>query len=89
MVGLNWKNAFVDGNKLGVGFGSYSSYATSMKGDSSPDDENFAFEAYYDYQVSDNVTVTPAVFWVQDADGNASVDGSDTLGALVKTTFKF
>ena len=60
-----------------------------MKGDSDPDDENFAIEAYYDYQVSDNITVTPAMFWVEDADGNASVDGSDTLGGLVKTTFKF
>ena len=70
MVGLNWKNAFIDGNKLGLGFGSYSSYATEMKGDRpNGDDENFAIEAYYDYQVSDNITITPAIFWVEDADG--------------------
>ena len=89
MVGLNWKNAFIEGNKLGVAFGSYSSYATEMKGDSDPDDENFAIEAYYDYQVSDNITVTPAIFWVEDADGAASVKGSDSLGGMIKTTFKF
>ncbi|MCB4406480.1 iron uptake porin [Synechococcus sp. MU1642] len=89
MVGLNWKNAFIDGNKLGVAFGSYSSYATEMKGDSDPDDENFAIEAYYDYQVSDNITVTPAIFWIEDADGAAAVDGSNRLGGLIKTTFKF
>ena len=89
MVGLNWNNAFIDGNKLGLAFGSYSSYATEMKGDSDPDDENFAIEAYYDYQVSDNITVTPAIFWVEDADGAASVKGSDTLGGMIKTTFKF
>ena len=60
-----------------------------MKGDSDPDDENFAIEAYYDYQVSDNITITPAIFWVEDADGAASVKGSDTFGGLFKTTFKF
>ena len=38
------EDAFIDGNKLGVAFGSYSSYATEMKGDSDPDDENFAIE---------------------------------------------
>ena len=89
MVGLNWNDAFIDGNKLGIGFGTYSSYATEVKGDSDPDDGNFAIEGYYDFQVTDNITVTPAVFWVQDADGDASVKGSDSLGGLVKTTFKF
>ena len=89
MVGLNWKDAFMDGNKLGVGFGTYSSYAKEVKGDNNPNDSNFAIEGYYDFQVTDNITVTPAVFWIQDADGDASVDGSDSLGGLVKTTFKF
>ena len=85
----NWTDAFIDGNKLGVGFGTYSSYATEVKGDSDPGDSNFAIEGYYDFQVTDNITVTPAVFWIQDADGDASVDGSDSLGGLIKTTFKF
>ena len=89
MIGLIWKNAFIDGNKMGIGFGSYSSYATEVKGDSDPDDGNFAIEGYYDFQVTDNITVTPAVFYIQNADGDASIDGSDTLGGLVKTTFKF
>ena len=89
MVGLNWTDAFIDGNKLGVGFGTYSSYAKEVKGEGYPNDENFAIEGYYDFQVTDNITVTPAVFWIQDADGDASVEGSDSLGGLVKTTFKF
>ena len=89
MVGLNWKDAFIDGNKLGIGFGTYSSYATSVEGDNDPDDGNFAIEGYYDFQVTDNITMTPAVFWIQNADGDASLDGSDTLGGLIKTTFKF
>lgn len=89
MVGFNWKNVFVDGNKFGVGFGLYLSYVILMKGDSSFDDENFVFEVYYDYQVSDNVMVIFVVFWVQDVDGNVLVDGFDIFGVLVKIIFKF
>jgi len=90
MVGLNWKDAFMDGNKLGVGFGSYSSYATEVKDAASDsDDASFAIEGYYDFQVTDNITVTPAIFYVTNADGKDQADGEDSLGALVKTTFKF
>ena len=42
---------FMDGNKLGVGFGTYSSYANEVKGDNNPNDANFAIEGYYDFQV--------------------------------------
>ena len=90
MVGLNWTDAFMKGNKLGLGFGSYSSYATEVKGGSDDsDDVPFAIEGWYDFQVTDNITVTPAVFYITNADGDAQVDGADSLGALVKTTFKF
>ena len=72
LVGLNWKDAFMEGNKLGLGFGSYSSYATAVKGQGYPDDTNFAIEAYYDFRVTDNITVTPAIFWVDDAKGSGA-----------------
>jgi hypothetical protein len=89
MVGLSWDDAFVEGNKLGGAFGSYSSYATELKGTSDPDDENFAAEIWYDFQVTDNISVKPAVFWTQDANGAKTVKGSDVFGAVVQTTFKF
>jgi hypothetical protein len=89
MVGLNWNDAFIEGNKLGLGFGSYSSYATEVKGDSDPEDENFAAEIWYNFQVTDNISIKPAVFWSDDANGSATVDGANKFGALVQTTFKF
>ena len=88
MVGLNWTDAFVEGNKLGLGFGSYSSYATEVQGQGA-NDQNFAIEGYYDVQVTDNITVTPAVFWVDDAKGKEQVAGANKFGGLIKTTFKF
>ena len=89
MVGLNWNDAFIEGNKLGLGFGSYSSYATEIRDRPNGGDQNFAIEAYYDFAVTDNITITPAVFWVDDAKGKDQIDGANKLGGLVKTTFKF
>ena len=89
MVGLGWKDAFLQGNKLGIGFGSYSSYATEVDGTGYPGDENFAIEGYYDFQVTDNIKVTPAIFWVDKAYGQEGHKSQNKLGGLVKTTFKF
>jgi carbohydrate-selective porin OprB len=89
MVGLTWNDAFMDGNKLGLGFGSYSSYATEIKGRADGGDQNFAIEGYYDFAVTDNITITPAVFWVDEANGKSQIDGANKFGGLVKTTFKF
>jgi hypothetical protein len=88
-VALIWDDAFIDGNKLGAAVGSYSSYATEVKGDSDPEDESFAAEIWYNVQVTDNISVKPAVFWTKDAFGSATIDGADKIGALVQTTFKF
>ena len=80
----------MEGNKLGLGFGSYSSYAMEVKDiGSDASDVPFAIEGYYDFQVTDNITVTPAIFYITNADGKDQFDGADSLGALVKTTFKF
>ncbi len=89
MVGLMWTDVLVDGNRAGVAFGSRA-HATDIKDKTEANDDdandNFVWEAYYDFKVSDNVTVTPAVFG-----GNDVYDGTDDdiFGALVQTTFKF
>ena len=90
MVGLQWEDAFMKGNALGMALGSAG--ATG----SGPSDingtggvwldggkETLAYELWYKFQVTDNISVTPAFFWI----GNSGVD--DTFGGLLKTTFKF
>jgi hypothetical protein len=89
MVGLTWDDAFVKGNKLGAAVGSYSSYATKVKDLDNPDDQNFAGEVWYNYQVTDNISIKPAIFWTSDAYGNVSTNGANKFGGLVQTTFKF
>ena len=85
MVGMNWDDVFVDGNKAGLAFGSIGSYVTDTRGTANVDRDNNALELWYQYQVTDNISVKPAVFWTN----NYTNDDDDTFGAVVQTTFKF
>ena len=103
LVGLNWQDAFMRGNRLGFAVGQ-PQFATALKnqgkdGNGYADDGNYAFELYYDFQVTDNITVTPALFYLSRpfgqqtgssaSTGGAGADTFSTLGGLVLTTFKF
>jgi len=76
-VGLQWSDVGAAGNNLGLGIGSADGWI-----DDSDDDEPMAYELWYQIAVSDNITVTPAVF-------NIEQDGDDITGGIVKTTFRF
>jgi len=93
MIGLTWKDAFIDGNKAGVAIGSRQHASEFQKNENNFDqekaDDNIIWEAYYDFQVSDNITVTPAIFGGSDVKDGATNGSDDIFGALVQTTFKF
>jgi hypothetical protein len=103
LVGLNWKDAFMRGNRLGFAVGQ-PQFVTGVKnqgknGQKYADDGNYAFELYYDFQVTDNITVTPALFYLSRPfgektglnaeNGGAGADTFNTFGGLLLTTFKF
>jgi len=48
-------------------------------------DEEYMYEAYYEYPVNDGMTITPLVF-IQE---NATAGSDDTTGVMVKTSFSF
>jgi hypothetical protein len=64
-----------------------------------PFDGNYAFELYYNFQVTDNIAITPAIFYLSRPMGqNTSnlvqngqgYDGTfNIFGGLIQTTFKF
>jgi hypothetical protein len=92
MVGLQWADAFMKGNSLGMALGSAGQAGRGKCGGNAVctggiwldnGQDTLAYELWYKFQVTDNISVTPAFFWVQ----NDGVD--DTYGGLVKTTFKF
>ncbi len=78
IIGATWNDAFIDGNNLGWAVGT----AETHRNDSGYSDP-LAWEAFYEVEINDSVTITPAIF-------NIEKDGSeDVSGALIKTTFNF
>jgi hypothetical protein len=106
-VGLNWKDVFWQGNALGFAVGQPTFItALSVGGDDlNTYDGNYAFELYYKFQVTDNIAITPAIFWLSRPRGQmtstsnlstslrdpgfSNDDSLGTLGGLVQTTFRF
>ena len=48
-------------------------------------DENIAYEVFYTYNVNDSMTVTPALFIIE----NNTAGAEDQTGVVVKTSFSF
>jgi hypothetical protein len=94
-VGLNWSDVFLKGNNAGMAVGQ-PIFITSQKGDFTPADGNYVWEWWYQFQVTDNISVTPALFYLSRPFGEATTfttNGRNNtlsqLGGLVKTSFKF
>ena len=74
-TGLTWDE--VGPGSLGVAVG----YSNIIEGS----DEEYQYEAYYEYPVNDGMTITPLVF-VKEV---SAAGKDDTTGMMVKTTFSF
>lgn len=89
-VGLQWLDALAKGNAAGFAVGQ-PIFVTSLNGDITPNDGNYVWEWWYQFLVSDSLSVTPALLYLsrplgQDTPANQSLN---QLGGLVKTTFRF
>ena len=98
-VGLQWSDVFWKGNAFGMAVGQptfITSLDNSIPDDLSsktPNDGNYAWEWWYKFQVTDNISVTPAIYYLSAPLGQLQKDDSSktlsNFGGLVKTTFRF
>jgi len=97
-VGLQWADAFVKGNSLGMAVGQPTFVTAANNG--TPQDGNYAWEWWYKFQVTDKISVTPAIFYLSNPRGAlgfteaqaanlSTTNGLTNFGGLIKTTFKF
>jgi hypothetical protein len=78
-VGLQWSDVFAKGNSAGV--------AVGQPGNSDNISEDATMlEVFYKYQVSDNISITPALFYVSNS---ARYQGESSWGGVVQTKFTF
>ena len=89
-LGLQWVDALSPGNSAGMALGQ-APHATSLVSGSGVNDANWMWEWWYKVQVSDALTVTPAIFYLSRPMGQDTPSGQsfNQLGALVKTKFRF
>ncbi|MEB3202089.1 MAG: iron uptake porin [Synechococcus sp.] len=87
MVGLQWKDVFVKGNSAGFAVGS-PLYVTSSSANGVDQSPGYMYELFYKFRVSDNISVTPSVFWIS-KNYNDDNNGESTYGGVIQTTFKF
>ena len=66
-------------------------FATDLRGGDTPADGQFIWEWWYQFQVTDTISITPALFCLSRPMGELTPDGStfQQLGGLIKTTFVF
>ena len=100
-LGFQWPNAFLKGNTLGMAVGQ-PTFVTDMSLRNVVNqsgfiaDGNYAWEWWYQFQVTDNISVTPAIYYLSRPLGaltnmkiNASNGTFNNFGGLLKTTFRF
>ena len=80
MTGLQWSDVFVKGNAAGFAIGAPGNAPTLSK-------DALMWEAFYRYKVSDNISITPAVFYVSNNQGLKNA--SSNYGGVIQTTFRF
>ncbi|MEB3255870.1 MAG: carbohydrate porin, partial [Synechococcaceae cyanobacterium] len=89
-VGLQWPDAFVRGNTLGLAV-AQPPFATRLVGGGTPRDGNAVWEGWYRLQLTDQISVTPALLYLSRPLGANTPAGRSfqQVGGLVKTSFRF
>ena len=90
MAGLQWTDLLVKGNDFGMAVGQ-PVFATALTGSETPDDGGLVWEWWYKLQVTDNISITPALIYLSRPLGQSTPIGKtfSQFGGLVKTSFKF
>ena len=90
MAGLQWTDVFAKGNDFGMAVGQ-PVFASSLTGSIAPDDGGLAWEWWYKFQVTDNISITPALIYLSRPLGQATpaAESFSQFGGLIKTSFKF
>jgi hypothetical protein len=86
---FQWDDAFAKGNAAGFALGQ-GAMATALR-NGTPNDSNYAFEWFYRFRVSNNITVTPAIFYLSNPNGMQATGNNafNNTGFLVQTQFRF
>jgi len=99
-VALQWKDAFTKGNTAGMAVGQ-PSFVTALRNGRTPQDGNYAWEWWYKFKMSDQISLTPTLFFLSNpssagvatnttgTNATGQATGANQFGAFVAAQFKF
>ena len=95
-VAFQWDDAFTKGNTAGLAFGQ-PTFVTKTRNGTTPFDAGYIWEGFYKFQVSDNIAVTPLLFYITNPSSSGagynqySTQGSNlgVFGGALTARFKF
>ena len=93
-VGLQWKDAFIKGNSAGMAVGQ-PNFVTALRNGQTAQDGNYVWEWWYKFQVTDKISVSPALFYLSNPSSagtsptSTASTGANVFGGLVMAQFKF
>ena len=100
-VALQWQDALAKGNSAGMGVGQ-PSFVTATRNGTTPQDGNYAWEWWYKFKVSDQISLTPTIFYLSNpssagvpannaggSNAAGQATGTNQFGAFVAAQFKF
>ena len=87
-VGLEWSDVFLEGNSFGMAVGQ-PTFVADVDGDAVKNGAGYAWEFFYKFQVTDNISVTPAITYLSKPFPSQDSNGMNAFAGLVKTQFKF
>jgi hypothetical protein len=89
MLALNFKNLFLKGNSAGLAIGGVPSLVVNQSGWNRDGAMPTALETWYQFQLTDNLSITPGVFFISGVSNSDGIGGGDIWGGVVKTQFNF
>ena len=89
MLALNFKNVFLKGNSAGFAIGGVPSLVSNSSGWNKDGGMPTAIETWYQFQVTDNISITPGVFYISSTTNSDGIGGGDVWGGVIKTQFNF
>ena len=89
-VGLQWLDVLSAGNAAGLALGQ-APHAINLLNGGGVNDTNWMWEWWFKLQISDSISVTPALFYLWRPLGQDTPAGQsfNQVGALIKTQFRF
>ena len=89
LLAAHFNNVFVKGNSAGIAIGAVPALIRNSSSWSTDGASPLAVETWYQYQISDNLSITPGVFYISGVANSDGIGAGSSWGGVIKTQFNF